>query len=383
MASLLNTSYTTNVINNIVSELAGIYIGRCLELLEPCEGKLSRTVLRGEGGSNTADLLDKPSSIEQREGRGIRQGNENDEIAVYRYVTKSTFDAYNWSLVENKQRFISQVMTSKAVSRSCEDIDEATLSYAEIKAVATGNPLIKEKMQIDNDVQRLKLLISSYDSQKYSLQDNFMIRLPKLIKAASEKLECVREDIRARDIELAKGNDFEITVGNVSFTERTDGGTQLLQTVSKCKTGDITSVGRFKNFELLVEKNFLGINYLVLRGKTDYKVELSTSTVGCMVKLENLFNSIHENEEFLQGKIEQYENDLKASKEQYEKPFEHQAEYDEKLKRQAELNAMLDLENQKNEDIQMGKENERDEYEEKEIVAEYENPYISEDIRRR
>ena len=128
-----------------------------------------------------------------------------------------------------------------------------------------------------------------------------------------------------------------------------------------------------------MEKNFLGINYLVLRGKTDYKVELSTSPVGCMVKLENLFNSIHENEEFLQGKIEQYENDLKASKEQYEKPFEHQAEYDEKLKRQAELNAMLDLENQKNEDIQMGKENERDEYEEKEIVAEYENPYISED----
>ena len=100
----------------------------------------------------------KPSSIEQREGRGIRQGNENEEVAIYRYVTKGTFDAYNWSLVENKQRFISQVMTSKAVSRSCEDIDEATLSYAEIKAVATGNPLIKEKMEIDNDVQRLKLL---------------------------------------------------------------------------------------------------------------------------------------------------------------------------------------------------------------------------------
>lgn len=118
----------------------------------------------------------KPSSIEQREGRGIRQGNENDEIAVYRYVTKSTFDAYNWSIVENKQRFISQVMTSKAVGRSCEDIDEATLSYAEIKAVATGNPLIKEKMEVDNDVQRLKLLKASYDNQRYTLQDNFMIR---------------------------------------------------------------------------------------------------------------------------------------------------------------------------------------------------------------
>ena len=99
----------------------------------------------------------RPTSIEQREGRGIRQGNENEEVAIYRYVTKGTFDAYNWSLIENKQRFISQVMTSKAVSRSCEDIDEATLSYAEIKAVATGNPLIREKMEIDNDVQRLKL----------------------------------------------------------------------------------------------------------------------------------------------------------------------------------------------------------------------------------
>ena len=130
----------------------------------------------------------KPSSIEQREGRGIRQGNENEEVAIYRYVTKGTFDAYNWSLVENKQRFISQVMTSKAVSRSCEDIDEATLSYAEIKAVATGNPLIKEKMEIDNDVQRLKLLKASYDNQRYGLQDNFMIKYPKLIKTATEKL---------------------------------------------------------------------------------------------------------------------------------------------------------------------------------------------------
>ena len=118
----------------------------------------------------------KPSSIEQREGRGIRQGNENKEVAIYRYVTKGTFDAYSWSLVENKQRFISQVMTNKTVSRSCDDIDEATLSYAEIKAVATGNPLIKENMELDNDVSRLKLLKASYDNQKYTLQDNFMIR---------------------------------------------------------------------------------------------------------------------------------------------------------------------------------------------------------------
>ena len=317
----------------------------------------------------------KPSSIEQREGRGIRQGNENDEIAVYRYVTKGTFDAYNWSLVENKQRFISQVMTSKAVSRSCEDIDEATLSYAEIKAVATGNPLIKEKMQLDNDVQRLKLLKASYDNQRYGLQDNFMIRYPKLIKAAKEKLVCVREDIKARDAELISNPDFAITIGKFIFTERVDGGTKLLETISKCKTGETTSVGQFHGFELLAEKNFLGINYLVLRGKTEYKVELSTSPVGNMVKLENSFAGIHENEDFLLKKIEQYENDMEASKAEYEKPFAHEDELQEKLSRQIELNAQLDLENAKNVDADLGGLDEEETKTETMGVAERDTPY--------
>ena len=256
----------------------------------------------------------KPSSIEQREGRGIRQGNENEEVAIYRYVTKGTFDAYNWSLVENKQRFISQVMTSKAVSRSCEDIDEATLSYAEIKAVATGNPLIKEKMEIDNDVQRLKLLKASYDNQRYGLQDNFMIKYPKLIKTATEKLANVREDVKARDKELIDNPEFAITIGKATYTERVDGGTMMLEAISKCKTGETTAIGKFHGFELLVEKNFLGINYMVLQGKTEYKAELSTSPVGSMVKLENLFNGLHENIDFLEKKIEQYQNDLEASR---------------------------------------------------------------------
>ena len=317
----------------------------------------------------------KPSSIEQREGRGIRQGNENSEIAVYRYVTKGTFDAYNWSLVENKQRFISQVMTSKAVSRSCEDIDEATLSYAEIKAVATGNPLIKEKMQLDNDVQRLKLLKASYDNQRYGLQDNFMIRYPKLIKAAKEKLVCVREDIKARDAELISNPDFAITIGKFTFTERVDGGTKLLETISKCKTGETTSVGQFHGFELLAEKNFLGINYLVLRGKTEYKVELSTSPVGNMVKLENSFAGIQENEDFLLKKIEQYENDMEASKAEYEKPFGHEEELQEKLSRQIELNAQLDLENAKNVDADLGGLDEEATVTRSMGVAEHETPY--------
>ncbi len=296
----------------------------------------------------------KPSAIEQREGRGIRQGNENDEIAVYRYVTKGTFDAYNWSLVENKQRFISQVMTSKAVSRTCEDIDEATLSYAEIKAVATGNPLIREKMEIDNDVQRLKLLKSSYDNQRYGLQDNYMIRYPKLIKAATEKLACVREDMKARDKELIEHPEFAITINGVTFSERVDGGTVMLEAISKCKTGETTALGKFHGFDLLVEKNFLGINYMVLRGKTEYKAELSASPVGNMVKLENCFNGLQENEEYLLKKIEQYQNDLESSKTEYEKPFAYEEELREQLARQCELNAQLDMENEKVADADLG-----------------------------
>ena len=238
-------------------------------------------------------------------------------------------------------------MTSKAVSRSCEDIDEATLSYAEIKAVATGNPLIKEKMEIDNDVQRLKLLKASYDNQRYGLQDNFMIKYPKLIKTATEKLANVREDVKARDKELIDNPEFAITIGKATYTERVDGGTMMLEAISKCKTGETTAIGKFHGFELLVEKNFLGINYMVLRGKTEYKAELSTSPVGSMVKLENLFNGLHENIDFLEKKIEQYQNDLEASKTEYDKPFAYSTELEEKLARQCELNAQLDLENAK------------------------------------
>ena len=156
---------------------------------------------------------------------------------------------------------------------------------------------------------------------------------------------CVREDVKHRDEELINNPEFATSIGNVSFLERSDAGTQMLSVIAGAKTGETTSIGMFKGFELLVEKNFLGINYMVLRGKTDYKAELSTSPVGNMVKLENLFGSINENIDFLEKKIEQYENDLAESKEQYEKPFQYEQELKDKLSRQCELNAQLDLEN--------------------------------------
>jgi hypothetical protein len=323
----------------------------------------------------------KPSSIEQREGRGLRQGNENESVAVYRYVTKGTFDAYSWSVVENKQRFISQIMTSKSIGRSCDDIDEVTFQYAEIKAVATGNPLIKEKMEIDNDVQRLKLLKASYNNQHYQHQDNFMVKLPKLISAATEKLNNVRQDVVFRDDMVQKYPDFSIEVfgpvllsdkkskgekdasqmtlegeldtpveetvsrtgAGAIYRERADGGTALLAAVSKAKTGVRTEIGRYKGFTLSVEKNFMGANYLILTGKTDYSIELSTSPVGMMVRLENEFSKIHEKITFLEQKLDSYNRDMERAKADFAKPFEHEEELQQKLKRQFEINAELDL----------------------------------------
>ena len=294
------------------------------------------------------DCAWKPSSIEQREGRGLRQGNENEEVAIYRYVTKNTFDAYMWGIVENKQRFISQVMTSKSVARSCEDIDEAVLSYAEIKAVATGNPLIKEKMEIDNDVQRLKMLKANYDSQHYAMQDKFMIKCPKLIAQAKAKLECVHADVEQRDAELLKAQqaEFVMKVGNVAFTERVDAGTAVMKMVHEAKTGETTQIGEYRGFQVLVEKNFMGMNYLVLRGKTDYKAEMSTSPAGNMVRMENCFNGIEGNIQFLENKLEEYRREMEQAKAEYEKPFEYEQELKEKVARQYELNTQLDVENQ-------------------------------------
>ena len=303
----------------------------------------------------------KPSCIEQREGRGIRQGNENEEIAVYRYVTKGTFDAYSWSLIENKQRFISQIMTSRAVYRTCEDIDEATLSYAEIKAVATGNPLIREKMELENDVQRLKVLKSSYDSQRYNLEDNIMVLFPKLIAAAKEKAECVRADIKRAEAEILANPEFEIEMDKTNFTERVDGGTYMLKLVSISNKGKTTHLGKFKGFELLVEKNFIGTHYMVLRGKTDHKAELSTSPVGNMVKLENLLGNMAGELERVEQKLKEYERNLEQSKIDFEKTFQQEAELAEKIARLNELNNLLDLENGKTENIDIaGQEEEPD-----------------------
>lgn len=201
------------------------------------------------------------------------------------------------------------------------------------------------------------MLKSSYDSQRYAMQDNFMIRYPKYIKAATEKLECVREDAKAVEEALIAEQDFAITIdtsgSSTRFTERKDGGTVMLQEASKCKNGETTHIGSYKGFEFLVEKNFIGINYMVLRGKTDYKAELSTSPVGNMVKLENLCLGISAGIPELEKRIEQYQRDMEQSRQEYEKPFLQETELNEKTARLNELNVQLDLENGKTEDMDL------------------------------
>jgi len=317
-----------------------------------------------------ADCPWKPACIEQREGRGLRQGNENSEVAIYRYVTKGTFDAYSWSVVENKQRFISQVMTSKAVSRSCDDIDEVTFQYAEIKAVATGNPLIKEKMQIDNDVQRLRLLKSSYDSQRYQHQDNFMVRLPKLIAVAEAKLSGVKADVEYRDRMAYEQSLFGIVIGISRYEDREPAGRALLAAINSAKTGTTTEIGEYKGFKILVEKNFMECNNLILAGKNEYKMETSVSPVGMITRIENKFNGLQDFVSFYEEKLEQYNRDLIQAKKDYEKPFEYEAELKKKLKRQIEINIQLDVDRNNGEerkeepDIAVEKEREREERDE-------------------
>lgn len=253
--------------------------------------------------------------------------------------TKNYVNPLDADLAHMNERGIRDVIADKSEFM-------LTLSYAEIKAVATGNPLIKEKMEVDNEVQRLKMLKASYDSQHYSLQDQFMIKFPKLIAAANEKLNCVHADIKKRDEQvLAADEEFAIKVGNMTFHERVDGGTAVLAAVSKCKVGETTGIGEYRGFEVQVEKNFIGVNYLILHGRTDYKVELSNSPVGCMVKLENCFNGMDGNIEFLEKKLEQYQRDMEQAKAEYEKPFAYEEELKSKTARQFELNTQLDLEN--------------------------------------
>ena len=208
--------------------------------------------------------------------------------------------------------------------------------------------------EVDNDVQRLKLLKSSYDSQRYKLQDNFMIKYPKMIQAAKEKLQRVSSDAGKVVAELKQQSDFGITLNGVFMDNRTDAGNLIIHMIQELKGMEEKVIGSYRGFDLAVLKDALGLKKIVLKGAGDYDTLISTSPVGLIVRLENLFEQIPERETFLKKKIENYERDMESSKEQYEKPFEYEEELNRKLARQSELNNLLDLENGKGVDEDLG-----------------------------
>lgn len=284
----------------------------------------------------------RPSDLEQREGRILRQGNKNEMVNIYRYVTKGTFDSYLWQIVENKQRFISQVMTSKSVARNAEDIDETVLSFAEVKALATGNPLIKEKMDIDNEVSRLTLLKSNYNSRRYAMEDNFMYRYPKFIHETNQRLECLIKDIALRD--MHRSEEFQITINGKIFDEREKAGTYVQVLTGKMEDEGEKHIGQFRGFEFSIQCNkFFGQHKMILHGSLKHESELGESPHGNMVRLENLLDGFERYQEKLESKLEEHQRDLAQSKEEYSKPFKYEEELLFKLKRQFELNAELDM----------------------------------------
>lgn len=282
----------------------------------------------------------RPSDLEQREGRILRQGNMNKEVDIYRYVTTDTFDSYLWQIVEQKQRFISQIMTSKSVARNCEDIDEVVLNYAEVKALATGNPIIKEKMDIDNEISRLNLLKANYDNKRYMMQDNFTFKYPKLIKETKERIELIQKDIKNRD--NFSNKEFSIVINGMDFNQRKDAGVVLKSLLPKIAIEDVVNIGRIKGFDLYLQRSKF-VYSLFIKGNCKYNVELGKDEVGNIIRIENVIDNLDKNLESYKENLKEYERNLEQSKLEYEKPFKYENELRNKLERQKELDDLLNI----------------------------------------
>lgn len=284
----------------------------------------------------------KPSDIEQRDGRIIRQGNMNEEVEIYRYVTKRTFDAYLWGILENKQQFISQIMTNKVVSRECEDVDEVVLSFAEIKAVASGNPLILEKTDVDNEVTKLKMLKAMYQNQKYVFQDNFLFKFPEQIKETELKLDALRKDKEKRDMELQKDAEFRIEILGKIYDDRETAGSVIVEIAKSLETMKSKKIGSYKGFELSLEKKFSDVTML-LGGSLTYKAEMGSSISGNIIRIENLLSGLEKREQKFTEAVKEYKRNLEDSKNEYDKPFQHELKLQQLLKRQKEINEELEI----------------------------------------
>jgi hypothetical protein len=290
----------------------------------------------------------KPAELEQQDGRILRQGNRNKKVWIYRYVTEATFDAYMWQILENKQKFISQIMTSKSPVRSCEDVDDTALSYAEIKSLATGNIYIKEKMELDIQVSKLKLLKAEYVSQKYRLEADIARNYPAEITALKEQVAGLLADVKraAPVFEKEEGKDnFVMEIKGRVYTDRKEAGEAFLYACQGFRmTDEARPVGSFYGFTLAVFYNTLSQQYMVsIGGKCSYRVEVGRDALGNMQRISNALARIPEELKTEQQKLENVQRQLVIAKEEVEKPFVKEAELQEKLERLAELNVLLNM----------------------------------------
>ena len=296
----------------------------------------------------------KPSDLEQQEGRILRQGNQNDKVKIFRYVTENTFDSYMWQILENKQKFISQIMTSKSPVRACEDVDDTALSYAEIKALATGNEYIKEKMDLDVQVSKLKLLKANHTSQIYRLESDIAKRYPVQITALKEKIAGMRVDADVvKGIDLQDNDHFAMTVGGKLYTDKKEAGFALLSAASGLKSvKSAGQIGEYHGFALSSEYNFLSNTYtMTIKGKCSYKIEFGKDTLGNIQRIHNALSAIGKKLADTEQNLETVQQQLKTAQEEVQKPFPKEAELSEKMERLAELNAMLNMDEKGGENL--------------------------------
>lgn len=293
----------------------------------------------------------RPGDLTQRSGRIIRQGNSNEQVKIFRYVTEDTFDAYLWQTVENKQKFISQIMTSKSPVRSCEDIDEAALSYAEIKALCAGNPLIKEKMDLDIDVAKLKLLKANHQSTKYRLEDNLLKHFPESIERYKGYIKGFEQDIvtlaehtqKVPQGELLK-DDFKITIKGDTLTDKDNAGAAILEACKEIKNSDPVEIGSYKGFTMFLSYAAFGNEHtLTLKGAMSHTAKLGLDARGNLTRIDNAINNMPRRLQSVQKELENLYNQQAAAKLEVQKPFVQEQELKEKTTRLAVLDRELNM----------------------------------------
>lgn len=302
--------------------------------------------------SHDIDCPWRPSDLEQRLGRTVRQGNENPEVEIFRYVTEETFDAYLYQLVEGKQKFASQIMTSKSPVRSCEDIDETALSYAEIKSLATGNPYIKEKMDLDIQVQKLKLLKSSFLSEKYALEDKTIKYYPQETARLSERIENLRLDkIRMEQHPKSTEDHFVgMVIQGVSYSEKQEAGQAIIAACKAMTSPDPIPLGEFRDFDLELSFNSFERTYEVrIKGDTTQSVALGDDVFGNITRIDNRIERIPELLDTAKDELENTKRQFETAKTEVQKPFPQEEDLKAKTARLDELNILLNMDKKENE----------------------------------